>query len=415
LNPTLGPHDKHSRRLLYIFGALYFAQGIAEPTEGLIAQPVRSLLRSWGHDASTIGTFATLLSVPWMVKPLYGIVSDFVPLLGSRRRSWLLLWTFATAVSLTLLWWLPLPRGALATLLVLLLIPTVGIAFTDVVVDALMVEEGQPRGLTGRIQSVQWGMMYGATILTGWLGGVLSARGLQTTGFLICGVAMAGAFFVAWSSVREPDIPRPRGDPSEAARTLVFAAKQPAVRWIALFLFLVNFNPFGTSVSYVHMTETLGLGEALYGQLVSVQAIAAVAATACYGWLCRIVPFRVLLHACVAGSIACTACWLWLADARSAFAIAIVYGFTLMLVGLVQLDLAARWCPPALAATTFAILMSVTNLSAALAEGVGATLYTRWSPSFGGRGAFALLVAVGASCTALAWLLVPALRRLEPR
>jgi len=34
------------RRLLFVFGALYFVQGVAEPTEGLIAQPVRSLLRS---------------------------------------------------------------------------------------------------------------------------------------------------------------------------------------------------------------------------------------------------------------------------------------------------------------------------------------------------------------------------------
>ena len=30
--------------------------------------------------------------------------------------------------------------------------------------DALMVEKGQPRGLTGRLQSVQWASMYAATI-----------------------------------------------------------------------------------------------------------------------------------------------------------------------------------------------------------------------------------------------------------
>ena len=31
-----------------MFGAMYFIQGIGEPTEGLIAQPVRSLLAKWG-------------------------------------------------------------------------------------------------------------------------------------------------------------------------------------------------------------------------------------------------------------------------------------------------------------------------------------------------------------------------------
>ena len=35
-----------------LFGMLYFVQGIVEPTEGLIAQPVRSLLKSWDHTAT---------------------------------------------------------------------------------------------------------------------------------------------------------------------------------------------------------------------------------------------------------------------------------------------------------------------------------------------------------------------------
>ncbi|MGH8628039.1 MAG: hypothetical protein ACREYC_23150 [Gammaproteobacteria bacterium] len=51
---------------------IYFVQGIGEPTEGLIAQPVRSLLDSWGHSATEIGDFALLVSLPWVIKPLYG-------------------------------------------------------------------------------------------------------------------------------------------------------------------------------------------------------------------------------------------------------------------------------------------------------------------------------------------------------
>ena len=41
-----------------LFGAIYFIQGVGEPTEGLIAQPVRSILKSWGHGDSAITTFA---------------------------------------------------------------------------------------------------------------------------------------------------------------------------------------------------------------------------------------------------------------------------------------------------------------------------------------------------------------------
>ena len=32
-----------------------------------------------------------LLAVPWTIKPVFGLLSDFVPLFGSRRRNYLLL------------------------------------------------------------------------------------------------------------------------------------------------------------------------------------------------------------------------------------------------------------------------------------------------------------------------------------
>jgi hypothetical protein len=32
-----------------------------------------------------------LLALPWTTKPLFGLLSDFVPLFGSRRRNYLLL------------------------------------------------------------------------------------------------------------------------------------------------------------------------------------------------------------------------------------------------------------------------------------------------------------------------------------
>ena len=42
-----------------------------------------------------------------------------------------------------------------------------GLAFTDVLTDALMVENGRGCGLTGAFQSVQWAAIYTASILVG--------------------------------------------------------------------------------------------------------------------------------------------------------------------------------------------------------------------------------------------------------
>src|SRR4029434_9079534 len=49
-----------------------------------------------------------------------------------------------------------------------------GLAFTDVLTDAMMVENGRPRGLTGAFQSVQWACVTVASVAVGELGGSLA-------------------------------------------------------------------------------------------------------------------------------------------------------------------------------------------------------------------------------------------------
>ena len=51
-----------------------------------------------------------LLAVPWTIKPVFGLLSDFVPLFGSRRRSYLLLANGVAAASLLLLAFIPLAQ-----------------------------------------------------------------------------------------------------------------------------------------------------------------------------------------------------------------------------------------------------------------------------------------------------------------
>ena len=124
------------------FAALYFVQSVGDPTSGLIAQPVRSLLRSWGGSPAALGALMALLAVPWTIKPVFGLLSDFVPLFGSRRRNYLLLANGVAAASLLLLAIIPLAPGNRWLLFALLLPATMAIALGDVIVDALMVEKG---------------------------------------------------------------------------------------------------------------------------------------------------------------------------------------------------------------------------------------------------------------------------------
>src|ERR1041384_4319817 len=111
------------------FAVMYFIQSVGDPTSGLVAQPVRSLLRSWGESPASLAALMALLAIPWSIKPVFGLLSDFVPLLGSRRRNYLLLANGMAALSLLLLALVPLSPEHRWLLLALLLPTTVGIAY----------------------------------------------------------------------------------------------------------------------------------------------------------------------------------------------------------------------------------------------------------------------------------------------
>jgi MFS family permease len=76
-----------------------------------------------------------------------------------------------------------------------------------------------------------------------------------------------------------------------------------------------------------------------------------------------------------------------------------------MLATVATLTLAADYCPPRAEGFAFAVLMSIINLSTALADNVGSFLY---SHLFNGR--LAPLVLLSAGFTAFAFVLVPLLR-----
>jgi len=397
-------------RLSLLFGALYFVQGIAEPTEGLIAQPVRSLLTDWGQGVAQVATFSALIGLPWAIKPLYGMLTDHVPIFGRRRKSYLLITIGAATLALGYLSLVDIGDRSTTALLWCLSIATLGVAFADVVVDALMVERGQPAGQTGTLQSVQWAAIYGGTILAGWVGGQLSESHQQQLGFAICAAALAFSFVLCLFSVREPRATG-RADFQTAARQLALAVRLPVVWSAGGFIFLWNFNPFLTAVLQFHMTENMSFSQSFYGETISLQAIASVVASVAYGFYCRKVSFRALLHMSITLGIASTLAYWLLRDSISARWISLVAGFTYMSALLVQLDLAARVCPLASAGTVFALLMALSNLSLSLATGFGGICYAQIDAHYGPLIAFNVLVGMGALFTAGCWLLLPLVER----
>lgn len=396
--------------LAAFFAVMYFVQGLGDPTSGLIAQPVRSLLKAWGESPTAIAGLMALLALPWTLKPLLGLVSDFVTLFGSRRRSYLLLSTATAALGLLVLWLVPLPPGSTTVLVVCLFLPTLGIAFGDVLVDALMIERGQPLGLTGRLQSVQWAAVYVALLLSGVTAGYLSEHGLQKVAFAICAALWGIALVLAFGFAREPErVEAPRG-----LGELRAAIAAPGLLTVIAIQFLWSLNPLWVTVLYLHTTEALGLSEQVYGNTYALFSGGCVVASVAYGLYCRRVGLGLLLNLSIVTGVLANLVYWHMETPLQAYLVSVAAGWAFMTGSLIQLDLAARVVPVALAATVFALIMALTNFAASISEAFGGLLYDRLIPVIGEPAAYRWVVVLSMAFAAGCWLLVPRLRRERP-
>jgi hypothetical protein len=124
---------------------------------------------------------------------------------------------------------------------------------------------------------------------------------------------------------------------------------------------------------------------------------------------------RWLVHLSIVMGVLSSAAYWGLQGETTAAIVSFVSGFALITGTVIQLDLAAQVCPPAVAGTLFALLMALSNLGTSTATFVGGYLYEWLQAEWSDRAAFNTLVAVGGGFTALCWLIVPWLPLGETR
>src|SRR5919205_1745167 len=77
-----------AQRLAILFAVVYFSQGMYHVADQTLTLTLKERL---GMSAADVGTFGTVTLVPWVIKPLYGMISDGFPLFGRRRKSYFLI------------------------------------------------------------------------------------------------------------------------------------------------------------------------------------------------------------------------------------------------------------------------------------------------------------------------------------
>jgi len=373
----------------------------------VIWQPLTHYLKETQNwDPVQIAASLAVLDVPWVIKPLYGVISDFLPLFGYRRRSYLLLANVGAVAAF--LWTTQVLTPA--AIVFALLLTAIAMAVSSTVCGALLVENGQKHQASATFINQQW-LWFNIAVMVGSLAGgglieVLSAPGALHAAATIAAVAPIAVIVSSIALVDERHAGINLAELRRALRGFIDTLRSRTLWLIAAFLFCYYFSPgFGTPL-YFHMSDNLHFSQGAIGMLSSVSAGGWIVGGLLYRWLLTGMTTRALLNLSILSGTLVTLAFLGMVDETSAIAIYFVNGIAGMIANIATLTLAAEHCPERSEGFAFAALMSVINLANPLADTIGAFLYQHLFHQ-----ALAPLIVVSAAFTAFIFVLVPLLDR----
>ena len=393
------------RRLMIFFALVYLVEGAGQIV-GLLAQPLSYFLKEvHGWNALQVTAYITVFNFPWIIKPLYGALSDFVPIFGYRRKSYLIAANVAATGGFVWAAQLDTPDR----LVWALQITAYGMAISSTICGAVLVENGQQLHESGHFVNQQWLWFNAATVIASILGGALVQWLPPTTALhaaaLIVAIAplsvLLGTLLLIDETKSRIDLPALRATYGGLVET--FRRRELWV--LAIFLFLYYFSPGLGTPLYYYMTDDLKFSQGFIGILGSIGAAGWVAGALLYRWLLDDWPSRRLLYLSIVLGTVTTAAYVFLHDETSAAILGFCSGFAAMAATVATVTLAADYCPPRSEGFTFAIMMSVINLATLAANNVGSYLYD--APFHKN---LIPLILVSAAFTAFAFALVPMLR-----
>ncbi|ACB52014.1 putative biopterin transport-related protein BT1 [Crocosphaera subtropica ATCC 51142] len=380
--------NKPSAELFAIL-SVYFVQGIL----GLARLAVSFFLKDdLGLTPAQMGALTGIAAIPWVIKPLFGFISDGLPILGYRRRPYLVISGLLGSLSWILLATV-VTNAWLASLT--LLLTSISVAISDVIVDSLVVERARKESLgqAGSLQSLTWGMSAFGGLITAYLSGWLLEQFSNQTVFEITAIFPFIVCIAAWFITEEPISQDELVSHQEQSlikqqiKQVWQAIKQKSILLPTIFVFLWQATPHADSAFFYFTTNQLGFAPEFLGRVRLVTSIASLLGVFLYQKFLKNVSFRNILGWSVVISAALGMTMLLLVTHTNRMLGIDDHWFSLgdsliltvagQIAFLPILVLSARLCPKGIEATLFALLMSIVNLAGLLSHELGA-LITHW-------------------------------------
>ncbi|MEH2126983.1 folate/biopterin family MFS transporter [Nostoc sp.] len=369
---------------------VYFVQGIL----GLSRLAVSFFLKDeLMLSPVQVSALLGIVFLPWMIKPVFGFISDGLPIFGYRRRPYLILSGILGTAS-----WMSLATivntSWAATLAIAL--SSLSVAMSDVIVDSLVVERarGESQAKAGSLQSLSWGASAIGGLITAYCSGLLLQYFTARTVFGITALFPLIVSGVAWLIAESPvnqdaeDSNHTNSLPIKHQLEQLRQAISQKTIWLPMaFIFIWQATPNAESAFFYFSTNELHFEPEFLGRVNLVGSFASLAGVWIFQRFLKSIPFRVIFAwSTVLSSILGMTMLLLVTHTNRLLGIddhwfslgdSLILTVMGKIVFMQVMVLAARLCPSGVEATLFALLMSVYNSAGTVSQAFGA-LITYW-------------------------------------
>lgn len=367
--------------------SVYFVQGIIGLAQLAISFFLKDeLLLSPVQVSVLLG----IVVLPWTIKPVFGFISDGLPIFGYRRRPYLVLSGIVGAAA-----WV-----SLATIVhtswgaaIAIAFGSLSIAVSDVIVDSLVVERARTESTakTGSLQSLCWAASAIGGLLTAYFSGLILQHFTTRTVFWITAlfplIVSGVAWLIAETPISKDDQQKHKSNfltIKHQLGQLRQAITQKSILLPTAFILIWQATPSADAAFFFFTTNELHFEPEFLGRVRLVTSFASLVGVWIFQRFLKTVPFRVIFgwSMVISASLGMTMLllvthtnrllgiddhWFSLGDS---LILSMMGKIALMPV----LVLAAKLCPSGVEATFFALLMSIHNLGGMVSQGFGALI-----------------------------------------
>ena len=334
-----------------------------------------------------VSRFFWLMTIPWAFKPLAGLLSDSIPLYGTRRRHYIL---FASGLAAVLWFVLAWVTASYFIMLAAAMMLYASFMLVSTVIGALIVEEGRRSAATGRLTSLRSVIVNISYLVGGPVSGLLATQFGPTGGLRLAAGVGALTFLSLWIAsfflLREDHIPSvPVGQTvRNAGRNIAGLFKIPTL-WVAVgcISLVLAIPSFSTLITFKQRNE-LGFSFQEIGYLRCTFGVFGLLGAFAFRIMCGRFSLRWTLSIGLIIFSLGNLAFFFYNSMPAAFCIEALYGIMITLIQAPLFDLAARSTPKGSEALGYGLIMAVWSNIQQFAPWLGSTLNQTFHVSLSG-------------------------------